>query len=187
MMFVGQPRQEIDRVVSLLGDFSQYNRHLAEAGNERGPDSSGQPKAFSPRQNADPVAAGDGGGDEKRKSIGPGLIAEFIASLLEHDTELRLRKGLILIQIEGCDAPKPVCKSFALDECCLRAFLIALPSAAVFLGEASPAQPCVPDASRAGVHGKGRGLCESRQAHDCEPCADVVRAVRSPVCQMHPA
>lgn len=106
-------------MVSLLGDFPEYNRHLAEAGNVREPNSPQQ--SFSPRRKADAVAAGDGGGDEKRKSIGPGLIAEFIASLLEHDAELRLTKGLILIQIDGYDEPKPVCKSCALEECCILA------------------------------------------------------------------
>lgn len=99
-----QSRKEIDKVITSLSNFSPYIRHLAEAGSLL---PSELPHASAPEQGADAAETEDGGGDTHRP-MSAGLLAEFVASLLERDDEPRFRKALILIQVDGFDEPNPV-------------------------------------------------------------------------------
>ena len=91
-------------MMTSLSNFSPYIRHLAEAGSLL---PSELPHASSLEKGADATETEDGGGDTHRP-ISAGLLAEFVASLLERDDEPRFRKALILIQVDGFDEPNPV-------------------------------------------------------------------------------
>ena len=116
MRIVTQSREEIDRVVSSLSNFSPYIRHLAEA--------SGRQVPLDVSETAAPEQVAEGGitevdGVEMRRPLSGVLLAEFVASLLERDDELRLKKALILIQVDGFDEPKPVMKPQVKHSSCL--------------------------------------------------------------------
>ena len=119
---------EIDKVMEMLHHFGAYNRAVAQGGaqsamqgGEIGLQRLGEDKHGTEEQDTKALGQGQGqgqdlqqaapkhspdagdGAEAKRASIPSAVLAEFVASMLEQEQEPRLKKVLIMSQVQGWD------------------------------------------------------------------------------------